>query len=517
MKRVFVLLLLPVYVALGSCGGDHADSGGGHDHGSGGHSHPHDAHATADEPESWSVTSWGEHFEIFAETDPLDAGKMSKSHTHVTLLDGFLPVTEGRVSAILRSGSGPDYVFTRDQALRAGIFSIEITPEVAGEFDLIFRVEAGGRAEDIPSGRVRIGGPDWSGGIVSLPPRPDGAGAPSSANPVGFLKEQQWKTEFATTWSLPGKLSRTVRGTGRIRGAGAGDIVVSAPVNGIVAPEPVAHVGLSVRSGQAVMRLRPRAGADQSLSELRSELAVARSRLERLEKLITVGAVSTAELEAARARVTSLMPLVEPTGKSELFDVTSPLTGRIAAVWALPGRAVGAGDSLMRVVKTNPVWVEVALGPEDALALERGAFELYVRLPGSQEPIRFDAEGARLVAVSPALHPVTGKVTALVEVADSLERLRIGASVDVEISTAVADSGIVVPITALVDDGGATVVYEQIEGESFERREVKVVTSAGGRAIIAGIDPGSRLVTRGGAMVRRASMLSSGAIEGHVH
>lgn len=516
--RVKSTLVMFAAIALGACGGGGSDTDHGHSHGDGGHSHEQDTHAAAEEPESWAITSWGEHFEIFAEMDPLDAGHVSKSHTHVTILDGFLPLTVGKVSAILRSESGAEQVFAKDEALRAGIFSIEIKPEMAGEYDFIFRVEAIGIIEDIPSGRVRIGGNDWAGAIIGLPPRPgDRALAPSASSPVSFLKEQQWKTEFATVWASEGSLARTVAGPGRVRGAGAGDVVVSAPVNGIVAADPIAHVGLPVRSGQTVLRLQPRAGADLSISELRNELALARSRLDRLEKLLEVGAVSLAEVETARSRVATLAPLVESPDKAENLSVTSPLSGRIAEVWALPGRAVEAGDSLMRVVKTSPVWVETALDPKDADIIESGAFRLHVRTPGSRLPISFDARNASLVAVAPALHPVTGKVTALFEVTDSLERLRIGSTVDAEISTATSDSGIVVPLSALVDDGGASVVYVQADGESFERFEVNVVTTSGGQAIVTGVTAGQRLVSRGGAMIRRASMLSSGAIEGHVH
>ena len=77
--------------------------------------------------------------------------------------------------------------------------------------------------------------------------------------------------------------------------------------------------------------------------------------------------------------------------------------------------------------------------------------------------------------------------------------------------------GIVVPATALVDDGGVTVAYVQLEGESFARRPVQVVGRQGAGTAIEGLVPGERLVTRGAAEIRRASLLSTGAPEGHVH
>jgi hypothetical protein len=70
---------------------------------------------------------------------------------------------------------------------------------------------------------------------------------------------------------------------------------------------------------------------------------------------------------------------------------------------------------------------------------------------------------------------------------------------------------------SLVDDGGTTVVYVQLSGEAFGRREVRVAGRSGNEVSVEGLRAGERLVTRGGAAIRRASLLSTGAPEGHVH
>src|SRR5688572_11630619 len=108
----------------------------------------------AGEPEPWAVTAWGEKYEIFAEADPLIVGSVSKSHTHVTVLDGFAPLRAGSVSAILRSADGSEAVFTQNKPVRDGIFSIEIRPEREGEFQLAFRIESEAGPEEVPSGSV---------------------------------------------------------------------------------------------------------------------------------------------------------------------------------------------------------------------------------------------------------------------------------------------------------------------------------------------------------------------------
>ena len=74
-----------------------------------------------------------------------------------------------------------------------------------------------------------------------------------------------------------------------------------------------------------------------------------------------------------------------------------------------------------------------------------------------------------------------------------------------------------IPDTALVDDGGQTVVYVQLEGESFARREVTVRAREGRLVLVDGLGEGERLVSVGGAAIRRTTLLGSGGAPDHVH
>ena len=173
--------------------------------------HDHD-HSEEAEEESWAVTAWGDEFEIFAETGLLAVGSTSVAFTHVTLLDDFSPLIEGTVSVVLRGASGAERVFSIDEMTRPGIFSVPVTPEAAGEFDLAFRVETAGPspvAEEILAGRVRVGEASAGGGLVEAPPvsaEAEAAATSGAGAEISFLKEQQWRTEFATAWLTEGAL-----------------------------------------------------------------------------------------------------------------------------------------------------------------------------------------------------------------------------------------------------------------------------------------------------------------------
>ena len=532
MNRLPVALVPMLLLVVWGCGGQ----GGSHE----------DVH---EEDESWAVTAWGEHFEIFAETDPLVVGQMVKSHTHVTVLHDFSAPREGMVEAVFRAADGSETTFRREQALRAGIFSIEIEPQAEGTFDLLFRVDAAGRTEEIPAGRVRVGSADAPGGLVlassydaSAQAGEDsehGDAATRAAETISFLKEQQWRTSFATEWTHEGVVHLVVRGPGRIRPVAGGEIVLTAPVEGVVVGEPWPYVGLDVERGVVVFELTPRVAAGRSLAELeaaetekQSALTLAEERLERLEKLLPLEAVSVAEVQTARGQVTALRAQhgaaasdvattragrQGPTRNAERVVIHAPFNGQIAEVHVTPGEVVGVGEALARLVQVEPLWVEVFLRPDKARTLGGGLSGLSVRGPSDAAPISFGPDRVRLVSRSPEVSPHTGTVTCIFEVSGTSEELLLGSALEVEVLLPNTQRGIVIPASAVVDDGGVPVVYVQLDGEGFARQEIKVRAREGSSLLVDGLEVYQRLVSVGGAAIRRSTLVSSGVGEGHVH
>jgi membrane fusion protein, heavy metal efflux system len=484
------------------------------------------------EPESWSVTAWGERYEVFPEVDPLVAGEAAPAHTHVTVLDGFSPLTEGTVEIVLRGPAG-EQTFDASEAVRPGIFNIAVASEAAGEFELLFRIRSPAGEEEIRGGAVRVGDREAPGGLVRAPaPR----AATDGGQPQPFLKEQQWRTAFATDWVRRGTMAMGARGLARVRSPAGGEAILTATVDGVVQPSPWPYPGQQVGPGDTIFRVAPTVRSDRSLTDLAAEAAgleadaaAARARLARLEDLLAMEATSRREVEDARARSTTLEAKLQATrrdlesataareGKADAaaHPLRAPFSGRVAAVTASPGAAIAAGEPLARIVRNGPVWLEVSLTPDDTARLAAQGVGGLVLGPASETPRRVEAAGVRLVSLAPEVDPATGKVTALLEVDDP--QLILGVTVEAEVLLGGRQEGIVVPTSALVDDGGVIVVYLQQSGESFARQEVEVMTRQGDLALVEGLVPGQRLVTRGGDAIRRAGLVSSGPPEGHVH
>lgn len=492
--------------------------------------------------EGWSVTAWSEHYELFAETDPLIAGREAAAHAHFTYLPDFSALNEGSVTGILRGPDGREESFLAPKALRAGIFNVVFKPQREGTYDLVFRVRNSKASEDIPAGRVRVGAAASPGNIPSNPVELP-LGAPDAeavaGEPVGFLKEQQWRTEFATAWAREGTLKRALRTPGKVLPAGGSEAILTAPVDGVVTAASWPHPGLEVGRGAPLFVLTPRVSADQSvarlradIAELEAELGTAKERLDRLRELLQVEAASRRDVDEADARVKGLSARLDAARQDhaaaaavrggggagpESFRIASPIAGRVAEVTVSPGQFVSAGTPLGRVVRTSPVWVELALQPEQAASFDQVPAGLSVRRWAGEEPFVIPGEDLRLVARSPEVHAGTGTVPVVLEVRRGVDVLRLGSRIEAEVLLSQELSGIVIPASSLVDDSGVEVVYIQLDGESFDRREVRVEARQGPLALVRGITSGERIVTKGGNAIRRSSLLGSGAVEGHVH
>lgn len=508
MRRRVPTLCLVLAAALSGCRGSRG---------------PQQAPPGADE--GWAVTAWGDLYEVFAETDGLVAGGKAVSNPHVTVLGDFSPLRSGKVTIVLRGASGQEQAFHADKPKRDGIFPVEIAPSAQGEFELLFRVASAAGQEEIAAGRVRVGAAESPGGAS------DG-GAAAAPDSVSFLKEQQWRTPFSTAWAEEKALSDSVSGPARVRPVAGGEAVVTAPADAAVGSDPWPHVGLEVAKGSLLFRLVPRVG-DRSLPEIQgeadalaAEAEAARRRVERLDALLKVEATSPAEAERARAALVALEARLAAArqglraaaatgGSARSVEIAAPWPGRVAEVSVSPGQTVSAGTPLARVVRVRPLWLEVSLGPGDAARLRPGRLGLHLRRPGGSDPLA--ARSASLIARAPEVDPRTGSLAVILEVDAAAGELPIGSSVEAELLLPSQRKGIVVPTSALVQDGGASVVYVQLEGETFSRREVRVEARQGAQAMVEGLRPRERVVTLGGAAVRRSSLLSSGAPEGHVH
>jgi membrane fusion protein, heavy metal efflux system len=75
-----------------------------------------------------------------------------------------------------------------------------------------------------------------------------------------------------------------------------------------------------------------------------------------------------------------------------------------------------------------------------------------------------------------------------------------------------------VPTSALVDEDGRAVVFVQLSGETFEKRDLELGIRDGAYVqILSGVSEGERVVTQGAYAIRLASVSTTIPAHGHSH
>jgi RND family efflux transporter MFP subunit len=281
------------------------------------------------------------------------------------------------------------------------------------------------------------------------------------------------------------------------------------------------------------------ASLEAAVTRHAAELETRRARLERLQKLLAIEAVSQREVEEVRTEVVSLEADLDAAqrdlanersarrggragdagmeSRARAITIEAPFTARVAMVHVSPGETVAAGASLARLVVPAPLWVEVRLPPAEAMRFDAAPSGMLLRTADGTE-IEIASDDVELVARYPEVEATTGTVGVVFALQKPPDALIPGLRAEAELLLPTAREGIVIPRDSLVDDSGIDVVYVQQDGESFARREVTILARQGERILVAGLHAGERLVVRGGPTLRRASLMANGGGDhGHVH
>lgn len=476
-----------------------------------------------------SFTHWTERTELFVELRSLVVGEESPCAVHATILDGFRAPAEGTVTAVLSGGGSPEERFTVDVPSIPGIFRPVAIPRAAGIRQLRFELAFGDLADVHELGDVRVYPTDAEASADAAPEDPH-------PGRIVFLKEQQWPIAFGTGVVRRGPVAPAISAAASLGASDHGDAWIVAPSAGrvVALDEGLPRIGTPIERDALVAQLSPqlesadRASLDLARTAARIEVEQAGRERERLEGLVAGGAVPErrlveaqhAELEArasltAAERRSGQFQSVQRTGRrgGAGIDLRSPIAGRVAEVLVAPGALVAADEPLLRVIDVSVLWLEIRVPDADASAFDaqRGG---WVDVDGLDAPL--DLTPASFVARAPMLDPESHTLRVVYEVENADARLIAGTLATAHLYRGEPVEALVVPASALVEDGAATVVFVQVEGEAFERRVIRVVGRERDRVgVVGALVEGEHVVVIGAYAVRLAA--SSGSIPAHGH
>lgn len=491
----------------------------------GGHDHPPDGsgHDEVEDPRpGLTVTLYQSGVELFMEYPSFVVGSESPLIAHFTDAsdpEGFVWVTEGRLVATLKYADGFEESFVAEKLLRSGIFKPIVKPTRAGEATLSLVLEGP------VSGTVEVGPV-----VVYATTDAAVAAAPaeeSAAPTLGYLKEAQWKTEYATAPAEVRSIRGGVRASAEIRAVAGREAAIVAPVAGRVRTgSTTPYVGLQVKKGTPLLSILPltgdAAGAEASVAAAAADLAQAERDLVRAKDLSGAAVFSERQLEVAQSTrdvaaaelraAESQRSAWSGGGGGAALDIRSPLDGVVSFAAVSPGALVDAGTRIITVVDASRVWLYCHVTDTDVGQVANSPGASFV-VPGFDAP--FTVEGG-LIAVGAAVDPDTRTVPVIFELDNAEGLLKPGMFAKATVHTEATVDGVIIPESAVVDDGGRPTVYVMDGGESFFARRVKLgAKEAGFVQVLEGVAEGERVVSRGAYEIKLST--AGGAIPEHGH
>lgn len=472
---------------------------------------------------SVTATHYSDATELFVEYRLLAAGRQRRFDAHLTWLDSGEPVSEGELAVELVHSDGTVDRGTAKVGDTPGIFRVLVRPSKPGDARLRFILNARGRTVTHDLGPVPIY-PTSEAAAEATPPHEE------NPDRIAFPKEAQWQIPFASEPAMIRRLEDAFPVTVDVRLAPDAEAVVSSPVAGVVrtggrVPAP----GMAVRAGQTLATVSAQLGGGEDVASL--DLAIARARIDveaarrevarttslyraeavpqrRVQEAQTALRLAQAELAASTRRRSAL------GGGGPGVPLVSPISGRILSSSLVRGASVEAGAELMRIGNPNDLWLVAHVAEAQAGRVVSPSGIDLIREGGTAS--FSNGQSVRLVQGGSSIDPQTRTMD--VVFAYSGGALRPGQRLQGRLRTGVARESLSVPATAIVNEGGQTIVYVQVEGEAFERRLVQAGLRSGPFVAVAGnLRPGERVVTLGASAVRGAAANPDAFGHGHAH
>ena len=484
-------------------------------------------------------THWTDQFEWFVEHPLLVVGLPASFAAHLTRLDGFRAVEEGRLTVELLGPDGSVRQQVEVEApARSGIFVPVLVPEAAGAGSL--RLIYSG-----PSGEVDEVG--WQVRVAASVA--DLGEAPAEPEGIGFLKEQQWRIPFATipvgvramreTIEIPAVIEPHPRYVADVAAPAEGILMV--PEDGLPVP------GTRVRQGEILALVSPPLGSTAGWHTIEAEMAEASNRLTHAEheyaraaRLVEAGAIPARRLqEAALERDNAAARFAAVSKQAEMFErltagesfetpalpLRAPIDGIIAAVNVTAGEPVGHGRTLFRIVDLEHLVVRAELPEAELVRLVEHAAGGEALLATVTLPAARWNDGAaawlptgELLELGTEIDAESRTAPVRYAIENDSGFLRPGMSVEMSIQMGPDRTVLAVPEAAVVDVEGITTVYVQVSGETFGERVVETgIRNSGWIEIRSGLAAGERVTTLGAYPVRLAGLSPDAAPAAHSH
>ncbi len=325
-----------------------------------------------------------------------------------------------------------------------------------------------------------------------------------------------------------------------IRPATAGMVASRVVVSGIVEPNMVRQVaivapasgrittvsvetGVQVDPGRALAQIESPdlAQAQAQLLSTRAGVAAAQLELQKLEKLMEVGAVSrqeidraravhaarVADLDATRARLALLdmspdqiAALISAGIPAAATNVVATTQGTIVQRDVSEGQRVEAGSRLFTIADLSSIWIAGDLDERELSRVRVGSLAT-----ASAAALPDAVLSGSVIYIDSQVNTATHAAHIRVEVENPRSELQVGMPAELSIGDAGSTEATLVPKEALQAVGDRQVVYlaDAAQPGTFVEREVRVGLASGDQVVVlSGVTPGDQVVVKGSVFLR---------------
>lgn len=227
-------------------------------------------------------------------------------------------------------------------------------------------------------------------------------------------------------------------------------------------------VGASVKPGAPLARMDARdlqlnsASVRSQLAAAQADLVQAQADYARYNDLYQKKFVSGAEmdkrkatLDVAQAHLAQARAQLNVADNQSAYAVlTADRAGVITAVEAEVGQVVAAGQTVVRLARDGEKEIQIAV-PENRLSELKAAQKIEVSLWAIAEK-RY---AGKIREISPSADAVTRTYAVRIAVAEADEAMRLGMTASVLLQHANSDAAVVLPLTALYQQGANTALW----------------------------------------------------------
>lgn len=305
-----------------------------------------------------------------------------------------------------------------------------------------------------------------------------------------------------------------------------GEVTLNAYQTTKVAPRIAAQIikrhvklGQNIEPGQALVTL-----SSVEVAQAQGELLVSDREWNRVKKLGREVVSERRYIEAqvahqqayARARafgmtnkqITALLKNHDASRAGGELKLISTQRGTVIRDDFIVGEVAEPGRELFVITDESSLWVEARLTPEDAANISIGS--------SARIKVKGHWLAGEVIQTQHMLDETTRTLSVRLQVENLNDDLHPGEFVSVEIKSTMQQTGIAVPVAAVLrsPDGDWQVFIEEAPGR-FEPKEIEVLRTVGNRMVIKGLTEGDRIVSKGAFFIQSEIAKSGFDIHNH--